>query len=120
MIIFTNHVLRPDSRDFAKRDITFYVLRFTFHVLLQEDTMNRFLIWTLTGFTFIALLGFSPIGTAQVDTWTKKADMPTARWSLSTSVVNGKIYAIGGWMGSAPMRINLRVFPTFPALDGRG
>jgi len=30
------------------------------------------------------------------DTWTKKADMPTARWGLSTSVVDGKIYAIGG------------------------
>jgi len=32
----------------------------------------------------------------QGDTWTKKADMPTARWGLSTCVVNGKIYAIGG------------------------
>jgi N-acetylneuraminic acid mutarotase len=30
------------------------------------------------------------------DTWTKKADMPTARARLSTSVVDGKIYAIGG------------------------
>jgi hypothetical protein len=30
------------------------------------------------------------------DTWTKKADMPTARQWLSTSVVDGKIYAIGG------------------------
>ena len=30
------------------------------------------------------------------DTWTKKADMPTARAWLSASVVNGKIYAIGG------------------------
>jgi hypothetical protein len=30
------------------------------------------------------------------DTWTRKADMPTAREALSTSVVNGKIYAIGG------------------------
>ena len=29
------------------------------------------------------------------DTWTQKADMPTAR-STSTSVVDGKIYAIGG------------------------
>ena len=28
--------------------------------------------------------------------WTKKADMPTARELLSTCVVNGKIYAIGG------------------------
>jgi RNA polymerase sigma factor (sigma-70 family) len=30
------------------------------------------------------------------DTWTKKKDMPTARFALSTSVVNGKIYALGG------------------------
>jgi len=33
------------------------------------------------------------------DTWMKKADMPTAR-SCSTSVVNGKIYAIGGYDGN--------------------
>jgi RNA polymerase sigma factor (sigma-70 family) len=33
------------------------------------------------------------------DTWTKKADMPTARTWLSASVVNGKIYAIGGCVG---------------------
>jgi len=30
------------------------------------------------------------------DVWTKKADMPTKRCCLSTSAVNGKIYAIGG------------------------
>ena len=30
------------------------------------------------------------------DTWTKKADMPTARGLHSVSVVNGKIYALGG------------------------
>ena len=30
------------------------------------------------------------------DTWTRKADMPTARYDLITSVVNGRIYAIGG------------------------
>ena len=28
--------------------------------------------------------------------WAGMANMPTARWGLSTSVVNGKIYAIGG------------------------
>jgi N-acetylneuraminic acid mutarotase len=28
--------------------------------------------------------------------WTTKADMPTGRWELSTCVVDGKIYAIGG------------------------
>ena len=33
------------------------------------------------------------------DTWKKKADMPTARGWFSTSVVNGKIYAIGGGVG---------------------
>jgi N-acetylneuraminic acid mutarotase len=32
------------------------------------------------------------------DRWTRKADMPTARGFLSASAVNGKIYAIGGWM----------------------
>ena len=34
-----------------------------------------------------------------IDIWTKKANMPTARSSLSTSVVDGKIYAIGGYNG---------------------
>ncbi|MHC4487171.1 MAG: Kelch repeat-containing protein [Planctomycetota bacterium] len=32
----------------------------------------------------------------ETDTWTEKAPMPTARGMLSTSVVDGKIYAIGG------------------------
>jgi N-acetylneuraminic acid mutarotase len=31
-----------------------------------------------------------------MDTWTKKTDMPTARDGLSASVLDGKIYAIGG------------------------
>jgi len=35
----------------------------------------------------------------QGDTWTKKADMPTPRGYLSSSVVNGKIYVIGGYTG---------------------
>jgi len=32
----------------------------------------------------------------EVGTWTKRTDMPTARSGLSASVVNGKIYVIGG------------------------
>ena len=34
------------------------------------------------------------------DTWTQKADMPTVRSYLSTSVMDGKIYAIGGMSNS--------------------
>jgi hypothetical protein len=33
------------------------------------------------------------------DTWTTKADMPTARGYFSTAVVKGKIYAFGGALG---------------------
>jgi N-acetylneuraminic acid mutarotase len=37
------------------------------------------------------------VSLAQGDVWTQKADMPTARLGLTTAVVNGKIYAIGGY-----------------------
>jgi len=40
---------------------------------------------------------FAPPG--QEGKWTKRADMPTARYALSVSAVNGKIYAIGGIIG---------------------
>jgi hypothetical protein len=35
-----------------------------------------------------------------LDTWTTKTPMPTVRGDLTSSVVNGKIYAIGGYDGS--------------------
>ena len=41
------------------------------------------------------------------DTWTKKADMPTARFFLSTSVVDGKIYVIGGSFGSPSQTLSI-------------
>ncbi len=44
----------------------------------------------------VVLLGTPSMGVAVEDMWTRKADMPTKRLGLSTSVVNGKIYAIGG------------------------
>ena len=37
------------------------------------------------------------------DKWVKKADMPTARMYFSTSSVNGRIYAIGGWSGDVDL-----------------
>ena len=45
----------------------------------------------------LILLALPSMSLAQKDAWTGKADMPTPRWALSTSVVDGKIYAIGGF-----------------------
>jgi N-acetylneuraminic acid mutarotase len=42
------------------------------------------------------LLSVASTSYAAEGTWTRKADMPTARLAFSTSVVDGKIYAIGG------------------------
>jgi len=42
------------------------------------------------------ILATTSVCQAAGGTWTRKADMPTARLGLTTSTVNGKIYAIGG------------------------
>jgi hypothetical protein len=68
-------------------------------------------IWRLATLTLIALLGVSAIGFAQEDTWTKKADMPFLRNNLSTSVVNGKIYAIGAVRVLVAIRLSQRTTP---------
>ena len=58
---------------------------------------------TLAGFVFIAFsIALPSVSFAQEDKWTTKADMPTPRYWFSTSVVDGKIYAIGGWGGGTP------------------
>jgi N-acetylneuraminic acid mutarotase len=64
-------------------------------------TNNRF---KTTKITFVIVVLVTAIvltsaASARAATWTQKADMPTARWNLSTSVVDGKIYAIGGLGG---------------------
>ena len=45
---------------------------------------------------WILVLIMTSLSSAMEAPWKMKADMPTARMYLSTSVVNGKIYAIGG------------------------
>ena len=47
-------------------------------------------------FVLVELLSLSSISLAQHSPWTTKTDMPTARLSMGTAVVDGKIYAIGG------------------------
>jgi len=49
---------------------------------------------TLFLLTFI--ISLTSVSFAAEEIWIKKADMPTARFLFATSVVDGKIYAIGG------------------------
>ena len=46
------------------------------------------------------ILNTTPTALAAGDIWITRADMPTPRWGHSASVVDGKIYAIGG--GQSP------------------
>jgi N-acetylneuraminic acid mutarotase len=59
----------------------------------QERNFN----WILAGFALSALLGAASMNANGAEIWTEKAPMPTARLGLTASVVNGKIYAIGGY-----------------------
>jgi N-acetylneuraminic acid mutarotase len=54
-------------------------------------TKNTFVIVDL-----VTVIVLTWVQSTQAATWTRKADMPTARWVLSTAVVDGKIYVIGG------------------------
>ena len=92
------------------------------------NTQNMFKV------VLAALLGAASICQADEGTWTRKADMPTARSGLSASVVDGKIYAIGGgapvttveqynpttdtWTRKANMRIP-RVFFSTSVVNGK-
>jgi hypothetical protein len=50
-------------------------------------------VWPRGGTVLSTVEEYDP----KTNTWTKKANMPTPRVALSTSAVNGKIYAIGGY-----------------------
>ena len=68
----------------------------------------------------MALVGFLASivlasGSAKADViWTRKTDMPTTKFQLSTNVVRGKIYTIGGW---GPQYALTRVDEYNPATD---
>jgi len=63
--------------------------------LLKCAKLSNF-VWVLTSLMLIGVLNVAPMTVAAGDSWTTRADMPTPRWGLSTGVVDGKIYAIGG------------------------
>lgn len=64
---------------------------------------KRNFIWLLAGLMFIGLLGLASISLAAEGIWTRKADMPTARGWMASAVVDGKIYAIGGFANWAAL-----------------
>lgn len=58
---------------------------------MKQDSVR-----VLVGLMLCGLFGIGFMSPAVGDRWVMKSDMPTARMALSTSVVNGRIYAIGG------------------------
>jgi N-acetylneuraminic acid mutarotase len=61
------------------------------------ENMKRNFISILAALMLMGLLGLAEMSLAVESMWTKKADMPTPRFGLSASAVDGKIYVIGGW-----------------------
>ncbi|MHC4070614.1 MAG: kelch repeat-containing protein [Planctomycetota bacterium] len=61
----------------------------------------------------VLAMGMVSVSPAEENTWTTKADMPTRRYVLSSSVVDGKIYAIGGGVGTGASQ----TFSTVEAYD---
>jgi len=51
----------------------------------------------------------------QTDTWTKKTDMPTARFAVGTYLVDGRIYVLGGSLGMNSSLATVEVYD--PAFD---
>ena len=66
-------------------------------------------IYAIGGYYAPFVTGYLGVGTVEVydpatDTWTTAPDMPAGRFGPRSSVVDGKIYVIGGmgyWIGSA-------------------
>jgi len=77
---------------------------------MERSIMKTKITFVVAG--LVAAIVLSSAESARADTWTTKADMPTAREILSTSVVNGKIYAIG-----AQSRNALPAFSTVEEYD---
>jgi len=67
----------------------------------------------VAGWIFAIVL--SSAGTTRAGTWTQKTDMPTARMGFSTSVVDGKIYAVSALQGGVNRLTKVEVYD--PATD---
>ena len=63
----------------------------------------------------VGLMTMTPMSLAAEEGWTLKAPMPTARFGLTTSVVDGRIYAISGGVLRGVMVRNVQAYD--PATD---
>ena len=63
---------------------------------LLNNASKSHTIWILSSLVLSCFVGRVKVSSAAEDTWIRKADTPTARQLHSSSVVNGKIYVIGG------------------------
>jgi len=72
--------------------------------MILRNARIRALVGSLALYMFAA----SGVGSAAgiEGTWTPKTSMSTARWGLGTGVVNGIVYAIGGYDNSTLLRTN--------------
>ncbi len=85
---------RPVANDSIGRSLeSFAESIINMKVPMKSNSLSTRMILLATAIQFLALIGRGANG----DTWVRKADMPTPRIGLSTCVVNGKIYAIGGY-----------------------
>jgi N-acetylneuraminic acid mutarotase len=60
--------------------------------------MKRNIIYLSIGLVILLLFAVNSTCFAQANTWTKKADMPTPRSNISSTVLNGKIIVAGGML----------------------
>ena len=81
--------------------------------------MKRYMLYMLAFLILNALLSIPLSGLADVDTWTERADMPTARFWSSTSAVYGKLYAIGGQIDGRPLSM-VEEYDTGFAVEAEG
>ncbi|MGW8317413.1 MAG: kelch repeat-containing protein, partial [Bacteroidales bacterium] len=87
----------------------------------KSHLMNSPFALMVLSFIVMGLMGMLSITQAQNSSWTQKADMPTARLGLATAVVDGKIYAIGGYpyANGAGMTTNEVYDPNTNKWEGR-
>lgn len=67
---------------------------------MPSNTKIKASITLLLTLSLILLTFHVPLVNATEDSWTTKTPMPTARAGLGVAVVDGKVYAIGGYNGS--------------------